>query len=240
MTESPGAADPSSIPRRWRGVRCARAVARLGHDAARAGGDVAGLAEDRGDDLPRVPVRAVPVLGPGVHHDLQRRLRADARPQAPRDGGAAGDHLAGDLGPDRADAGRCRAHRDPDVARGPDAGARAQRHRRGRLLHLLVQPRPRRVRRGRRGVHRGARDDGERGLHAAPADDHRPRRADGGPALAHGGHRGGDRGAGRGGRGRAVRALDASRPGRASTTSTSRGRPRSCCPSRRPKRWCSA
>ena len=86
------------------------------------------------------------------------------------------------------------------------------------------------------------RDDGERGLDPAPADDHRPRRADGGPALAR--RRSRDAatgGAGRGRRGRPVRALDCRDRGRRARRSTSRGRRAiDAARLRRPRRWCSA
>ena len=49
-----------------------------------------------------------------------------------------------------------------DLAGGPAAPARAPRLPRGGLLHLLLQPDPRRGGRGRRRLHRRARDDGAR------------------------------------------------------------------------------
>ena len=85
------------------------------------------VAEDGDLDLPRVPLRDLRLLGPGPRRDLQRRVRPDARRQAPgRHGDAPARHLAGDLGPDRADAARRHRVGPGHVAGRPAAAARAQ------------------------------------------------------------------------------------------------------------------
>ena len=118
---------PSGLWCRGRRVRCPPEGARLGFHAAGTGRRLAALAEDRGLDLPRVPLRDVRLLGPRARRDLQRRVRPDARQQAPgRDGHAAARHLAGDLGPDRADAARRRRVGAGHLAGGPAAAARAR------------------------------------------------------------------------------------------------------------------
>ena len=69
-----------------------------------------------------------------------------------------------------------RPRRRSDLVRRPDALHGAQRVPRGGLLHVLLQPDPRRVGRRRRHVLRLHRDDGARDRRAAPADAARPRR----------------------------------------------------------------
>ena len=96
------------------------------------------------------------------------------------------------------------------VAGGPAAVARAQRLPRGGLLHVLVQPDPRRVRRGRRRVHRGAPRRGgacsaRGGCRRSPSSARRWPRRDERRSRAR------RRRARRGARGRAVRGATCSR-----------------------------
>ena len=130
--------------------------------AARPARELAAEPEDHPRHPAQLPLPHVRVLGAGAHQDLQRRLPADHRPQAPVGAGPAGPRgLAGDLERHRAARGP-RPRRRPDLLRRPDAVHGAQRVPRGGLLHVLLQPRARRIGRRRRHVLRLHRDDGAR------------------------------------------------------------------------------
>ncbi len=126
-------------------------------------------------------------LGSRARPDLQRRLLADLRRQAPDLDGAGFQRVLGvGLARDRRGV-RARARGRDVVPREPAHVPRPQRLPRGDVLHLLVQPHPRRNRRGRRSLSPGHRDhdqDAERAAHAhacaiwprAPARRTRPRK----------------------------------------------------------------
>ena len=128
-------------------------------------------------------------LGPAARPDLQRRLLADLRRQASRLDGPGLQRVLG-LGVAGHRRGvRARPARRDLLPRKPADVPRPQWLPRGDLLHLLVQPHPRRDRRASAAVPPGDRDhrpDAERAAHAGAA---RSRRARGSGAERRGGVR---------------------------------------------------
>ena len=114
---------------------------------------------DRGQHLPRLALPDRPLLGAATTSCSTTTRTPDPRQEAPV---GARPALPGgvvrDLGRDRADARRRDGHRRSDVVRGSAAAPRAPRLPGGMLLHLLVQPGPRRRRRRRRHLHRRDRE----------------------------------------------------------------------------------
>ena len=134
--------------------------ARLGRFAARAAGRLVAAAEDPARGDARVPAADVHGVGAGADLVLQRCLHPDPRPQASGGAGRAG---AG--GMERSARGSGAAVRScvrgPRGAHGrhqPDAGSPGARG--GDAFRLLLHPRLRRKRRGRRTVRRMHRNHG--------------------------------------------------------------------------------
>ena len=169
---------------------------RRGRLVGRPAGRPADLAAEPAHLGRHLPVVALPhpaLVGTGARDDLQRRLPPDARrvqaPAGPRRPGSGG--VDRDLGRHRADAragdGRGRRHLVGRRAAHP----RPQRLPRGVLLHVLLQPDHRRVRRCRGRVLRGHRDDRAGRRRAAARDAGRDGRPDGGAQPVRRGPHGG-------------------------------------------------
>jgi hypothetical protein len=128
-----------------------------------------------GEHLPQLPDAGARVVGTAAGDALQRRLPPPHRREASRGAGTAGSRvLAGDLARHRSNARRGALAGRVHLLRRSDAPAGAEGLSRGVLLHLLLQPDPRRGRRGRRRLLLGGGDDvaGARrppDPHAAPA-----------------------------------------------------------------------
>src|SRR6185295_3415116 len=113
-----------------------------------------------GGDMPQLAVPDVRLVGFGAHQYLQRQLCPDTRQASSfgaRTTGAGG--LGRDLGSDRSAGRRGDAARRGNLERARAAHDGTQGLYRGDLLHLVVQPHLRRVRRHRRRVLRLLRRD---------------------------------------------------------------------------------
>lgn len=118
----------------------------MGVDAARPHRELAAEPEDRRRHLSRVPLPDVRLVGPGPRQRSQRRLRPAPRPAAPVGAGATGAlDLGRDLAGHRPAGGRGHGAGRGDLERSRDARRRAERRPGGGVLHLVVQPRQRRV-----------------------------------------------------------------------------------------------